>query len=268
MAELPEDSVLRTLSVETKALVVFNEFAEGGQPADLAAMLDELTAEPSERDEVVARVEAMLNERRYPPEAVKSLVERLKAGGRKAAPPEQSVEATRSLRPTARIPFGGFKVPEKAPAKAPEKGAGGPYFGESPRLKAEEVIAPRTKGAKRVLIADDDKRIRLLYKIRLEKSGYTVVEAAEGQDAWKKLSSGQVDAAIIDMKMPGYHGLEILSRMVDSGVLLPVVICTAYDQLADEFVVATYPHLRYLVKPAAPEDVLAALEEVIRESEA
>lgn len=264
MAELPEDSVLRTLSVETKALVVFNEFAEGRQPSDLAAMLDELTGEPSERDDVVARVEAMLNERRYPPEAVKSLVERLKAGGRKAAPPEQSVEATRSLRPTARIPFGGFKVP----AKEPEEGAGGPYFGESTKIKAEEIITPGTKGAKRVLIADDDKRIRLLYKIRLEKSGYTVIEAAEGQDAWKKLSSGQVDAAVIDMKMPGYHGLEVLSRMVDSGVLLPVVICTAYDQLADEFVVATYPHLRYLVKPAAPEDVLAALEEVIREAEA
>ncbi len=264
MAQLPEDNVLRALSAETKALVVFNEFAEGRQPAELAAILGEFAPEAPERDQVVARVQEILQERKYPAEAVISLVKRLKAGGRAQAAPEDSVEATRPLRPTARIPFGEFAVPETKPLA----GAGGPYFGTGPKgIKAAEVLDGAAKGAKRVLIADDDKRIRLLYRIRLENSGYHVLEAGDGQEAWKQISSGHVDAAVIDMKMPGYHGLEILSRMVDSGILMPVVICTAYDQLADEFVVATYPHLRYLVKPAAPEQVLSALGEVIQEAE-
>ena len=264
MAKLPDDSVLRNLSTETKALIVFNEFAEGKQPAELAAIIDELADDPSERGEVLGRIEGILKEHKYPPEAISSLVERLGAGGRAPTAAERSVEATRHLRPTSRIPFSGLEVPA-----GPQEGAGGPYFGRGPKgLKAEEVLEAKRGGPKRVLVADDDKRIRLLYKIRLESSGYRVFEAGDGQEAWKRISAGEVDAAIIDMKMPGYHGLEILSRMTDSGALLPVVICSAYDQLAEEFVVATYPHLRYLVKPAAPEDVLAALEEVIREAEA
>ena len=157
MGQLPGDSVLRTLSAETKALVVFNEFAEGRQPSELAAMLEELADEPSQRDEVVARIEAMLKERKYPPEAVSSLTERLRASGRTPTPVERSVEATRPVRPTARIPFGDFKVP----AENPEKAAGGPYYGSGPKdLKVEQVVGSTKGDAKRVLVADDDKRIR------------------------------------------------------------------------------------------------------------
>jgi CheY-like chemotaxis protein len=100
-----------------------------------------------------------------------------------------------------------------------------------------------------VLVADDDKRIRMVFRIKLEEKGFNVIEAADGQEAWRRLQTPGINAVVLDMKMPGLHGLEILSRLADSGQSLPVVVCTAYDHMEDEFVVATYPRLRYLTKP-------------------
>ena len=53
----------------------------------------------------------------------------------------------------------------------------------------------------------------------------------------------------MDIKLPGMSGLEILSRMHDSRMYLPVVICTAIKGVQDEFVVQLYPCLRVLNKP-------------------
>jgi DNA-binding response OmpR family regulator len=65
------------------------------------------------------------------------------------------------------------------------------------------------------------------------------------------------------MKMPGLHGLEVLSHMADKQITTPVIICSAYDQLQDEFVVRTYPNLRYLVKPVAPEALVSSIRELL-----
>ncbi len=114
-----------------------------------------------------------------------------------------------------------------------------------------------------VLIADDDARVRMINKIKFEEAGYNVMEAGDGISAWKHIREGGLAGAVLDMKIPGYHGLEILSRMVDASIFIPVVICSAYDQLGDEFVVATYPKLKYLVKPVPPEQVVNAMGELI-----
>ncbi|MGH7144050.1 MAG: response regulator [Planctomycetota bacterium] len=114
-----------------------------------------------------------------------------------------------------------------------------------------------------ILVADDDKRVRMVHKIRLEEAGYSIVEAADGTEAWRRLQIGDITLAVLDMKMPGLHGLEVLSRLIDSNRKIPVVICSAYDQLKDEFIVATYPWLRYLVKPVTPEAMMTAVKDLL-----
>jgi len=57
--------------------------------------------------------------------------------------------------------------------------------------------------------------------------------------------------------------LEVLSRMADKQFRIPVIVCSAYDQLKDEFVVQTYPRLRYLVKPVAPEQLVGSIKELL-----
>lgn len=114
-----------------------------------------------------------------------------------------------------------------------------------------------------VLVADDDKRIRLVFRLRLEASGYIVIELGDGQEAWNRLQEGGIDLVVLDMKMPGLHGLEVLSRMVDKQINIPVIVCSAYDQLENEFVVQTHPKLKYLVKPVSPDALVAAVRELL-----
>lgn len=114
-----------------------------------------------------------------------------------------------------------------------------------------------------ILLADDDKRIRIVFRLCLERIGYRVVEAEDGNEAWKKIQEGGLIMACLDMKMPGLHGLEVLTRIANKQIDLPVVICSAYDQLKDEFVVASYPKLRYLVKPVAAEALEKAVKELL-----
>jgi CheY-like chemotaxis protein len=122
-------------------------------------------------------------------------------------------------------------------------------------------MAP-AKEKPRVLVADDDPRIRMIFRMKLQKSGYEVREAQTGDEAWSMLEEQTFAAAILDMKMPGLHGLEILARLTSKGGELPVIVCSAYDQLKDEFVVANYPNLRYFVKPVDADELLAALLEL------
>jgi CheY-like chemotaxis protein len=117
-----------------------------------------------------------------------------------------------------------------------------------------------------VLVADDDARARVMYRMKLEQSGYAVREAKDGVDAWKQIKAGGIDFLVTDMKMPGYHGLEILGRMLDSGMTIPVVVVSAFDQLENEFVVTAYPKLKFLSKPASPESVAAAVRKFAREA--
>jgi CheY-like chemotaxis protein len=113
-----------------------------------------------------------------------------------------------------------------------------------------------------IVLADDDKRIRMVFKLKLEEAGFRVIEAEDGNEAWKHLQDG-ADLAVLDMKMPGLHGLEVISRMVDARLSIPVIVCSAHDQLKDEFIVATYPKLRYLVKPIAPDELIKSARELL-----
>ena len=121
----------------------------------------------------------------------------------------------------------------------------------------------RNDGRPVILIADDDKRIRMVFRLRMEESGLTVVECSDGTEAWERIQQGDISLAVLDMKMPGLHGLEVLSRMADKQFRIPVIVCSAYDQLKDEFVVQTYPRLRYLVKPVAPEQLVGSIKELL-----
>jgi CheY-like chemotaxis protein len=132
------------------------------------------------------------------------------------------------------------------------------YFGAPTQgVQADKVRRPK------VLLADDDKRIRIVFRLGLERLGCQVIEAADGHEAWRFLEEGSIDLAVLDMKMPGLHGLEVLARMVDKHVTPPVVVCSAYDNLRDEFVVASYPKLRYLVKPVSSEALVSAVRELL-----
>lgn len=135
------------------------------------------------------------------------------------------------------------------------------FFGNTPLGRGRTGVGVNLNKRATVLLADDDANSRAYLRAALERLGYHVVEASNGTEAWKRLREGHIALAVLDMKMPGMHGLEILSRMKAERLRVPVLVCSAFDMFKDDFTVVTHKPLRYLVKPVP----MKALEEKLLE---
>src|SRR5436190_13011533 len=76
--------------------------------------------------------------------------------------------------------------------------------------QTESMIAQKTRN---ILVADDDAAIREVIKTLLEDEGYQVSEAATGQEALDGLKAGTFNLLILDMRMPGMTGLDVLQKL-------------------------------------------------------
>jgi len=83
------------------------------------------------------------------------------------------------------------------------------------------------------LLVDDEENIRTLYGDALEEVGYNVITASNGDRALElieKSKSGGIDLVVLDIKMPGLDGVEVLTRIKnDMNPDLPVILLSAYD---------------------------------------
>lgn len=111
-----------------------------------------------------------------------------------------------------------------------------------------------------VLIVDDEPDVRLVARVILEAAGYDVDEAASGEAALDALGDGALpDVLLLDVRMPGIDGWEVLRRVRDAdGMLrdLPVVIFTADIALAEQAPVPLAEREFFLGKPFDPDDLV------------
>ncbi|MEG0261287.1 MAG: response regulator [Lysinibacillus sp.] len=84
---------------------------------------------------------------------------------------------------------------------------------------------------KRLLIVDDQQGIRLLLNEVLKKEGYLTHLAANGIEALQCAEDHAIDCVLLDMKIPGMNGIEILKRLKEKSPQLPVFMMTAYGEL-------------------------------------
>lgn len=84
---------------------------------------------------------------------------------------------------------------------------------------------------KRVLIVDDQHGIRMLLKEILVKEGYETYSAADGEEAIQIVSEVKPHLVLLDMKIPGMDGLDILKHIKDVNESIKVMIMTAYGEL-------------------------------------
>jgi two-component system, OmpR family, KDP operon response regulator KdpE len=89
----------------------------------------------------------------------------------------------------------------------------------------------------RILLVDDDQRILHFARLKLMASGYNVITAMTGQGALTMIESEEPDVVVLDLKMPGMGGLEVL-KIVRSSSDLPVIVVSAAADLAEEALVA------------------------------
>ena len=80
---------------------------------------------------------------------------------------------------------------------------------------------------KRILIADDSTVVTAVLVTALEKEGYVVESAPDGQTAYRLGKEGDFDLAVLDQLMPGLLGLEIIEKWHEEGISMPVMMLSA-----------------------------------------
>lgn len=115
----------------------------------------------------------------------------------------------------------------------------------------------------RVLVVDDEPRIVKFLKLRLEASGYEVITASSGLEAFEKLRADEPDLVVLDVVMPGIDGFETLKqfRTVSS---IPVIILSAKEGNTDKVKGLELGADDYLAKPFSPDELIARIEAVMR----
>ena len=99
-----------------------------------------------------------------------------------------------------------------------------------------------------ILIADDEREIRELLRLYLEKDGYHVLEAEDGCEALSILEQEEVDMALLDIMMPKADGYKVLKK-IREGSNIPVMILSAKNQDADKILGLDLGADDYLAKP-------------------
>lgn len=128
---------------------------------------------------------------------------------------------------------------------------------------------PRRKHV--ILIADDRASSRELLRVILERVGYDVLEAADGEAALDLIRTGAPDLVLLDLQMPKLDGLAVLQAVRGEArfARLPVVALTASAMRGDRERILEAGFTGYVAKPAGPEllreTVATLLEEASRE---
>lgn len=117
-----------------------------------------------------------------------------------------------------------------------------------------------------VLIAEDEASIRDFVVINLHRSGYEVIEAANGEEAIQKFdeNSEEIDVAILDIMMPVIDGLEVCKYIRSKSKRIGIIMLTARTQEMDKVTGLMVGADDYITKPFSPSELMARIDAVYR----
>ncbi|MDE5414671.1 MAG: response regulator [Bacillaceae bacterium] len=114
---------------------------------------------------------------------------------------------------------------------------------------------------KKILVVDDQYGIRVLLNEILQKDGYTMFQAANGVQALKIVEEEVPDLVLLDMKIPGMDGLEILKRIKEIKPHVDVMMMTAYGELNMINEALNLGAINHFAKPFDIDDVRNVIKE-------
>ena len=118
-----------------------------------------------------------------------------------------------------------------------------------------------------VLIADDDRDILELVALTLERDGYEVAQAQNGEEAVRIAAERKLHLAILDLMMPGIDGYEVtrLLRLADGDDHLPILILSAFAEDRQAALALAVGADAYMRKPFSPRELLAKAGSLVLE---
>ncbi len=111
----------------------------------------------------------------------------------------------------------------------------------------------------RILIADDDENLREQLARAIANRGYDVKTAPDGPTAIEILKGWDADGAVVDLKMPGMSGLELVKALLDVDEEIRIVVHTGYGSIATALEATRNGAVDYLTKPADADQILMAM---------
>lgn len=117
---------------------------------------------------------------------------------------------------------------------------------------------------KKVLIVDDEPSIVTLLAFNLEKEGYVVTAATDGNTGLELALTKDFDFIILDIMLPGIDGIEITKRLRQEKKETPILLLTAKDDTIDRILGLEIGADDYLTKPFSPREVLARMKAIFR----
>src|SRR5262249_29488841 len=116
----------------------------------------------------------------------------------------------------------------------------------------------------RILLVEDERKIRRGLEVELQAAGYNVAAAATGDDGLRLALAEAFDCLVLDWMLPGRDGMDILRSLRDSGRTTPVLLLTARDAVEDRVLGLESGADDYLVKPFAVAELLARVKALLR----
>ena len=120
---------------------------------------------------------------------------------------------------------------------------------------------------KTILTADDEQAIRRTLELHLTEEGFAVLTAADGQEAVDKAVEQEVDLMLLDLRLPELDGFEVLKIVKERRPSLPVIMITAYDDMATAIKAIRLGAIDHLGKPVDLDQLDSVIEKIIEMSD-
>jgi DNA-binding response OmpR family regulator len=116
---------------------------------------------------------------------------------------------------------------------------------------------------KKILVIDDEKNIRLTLTQALEAPGLAIDTAVNGEEALRKISVNDFQIILLDLKMPGMDGMEVLRQISLTHPDIRVIIITAYGSIDSAVEAMKLGAVDFIQKPFAPDEIRSLVTSVI-----
>lgn len=117
-----------------------------------------------------------------------------------------------------------------------------------------------------ILVVDDEPRIVQIARDYLERAGFTVVSAGDGEAALAAARSSKPDLIILDLKLPKMDGLDV-ARELRKSSRVPLIMLTARVEESDKLIGLELGADDYITKPFSPKELVARVRAVLRRTE-
>ncbi|MCV2366154.1 response regulator [Paucibacter sp. DJ1R-11] len=118
--------------------------------------------------------------------------------------------------------------------------------------------------SKTILVVDDSGSFRTVVKLALQKAGYSVIEAVDGQDAVAKLTGAKINLIVCDVNMPNMDGLTFLKHVKSLAAykFTPVIMLTTESQEAKKAEGRSAGAKAWITKPFQPSQLVDAVNKL------